>query len=83
MERSHSGLVRWFAKPVKESNPFGGSNPPLSATNYYPLLRGLVTLRTKNSTALWGGFILESMLEYIRFIGKIEDLWLNCIPCNK
>ena len=31
-ERSHRGLVRWFAKPVKESNPFGGSNPPLSAT---------------------------------------------------
>jgi predicted metal-dependent hydrolase len=23
--------VRWFAKPVKESYPFGGSNPPLSA----------------------------------------------------
>ena len=23
--------MRWFAKPVKESNPFGGSNPPPSA----------------------------------------------------
>ena len=34
MERSHRGLVRWFAKPVKESNPFGGSNPPLSAMNH-------------------------------------------------
>ena len=34
-ERSHRGLVRWFAKPVKESNPFGGSNPPLSARKFY------------------------------------------------
>ncbi len=34
MERSHSGLVRWFAKPVKESNPFEGSNPSLSAIKF-------------------------------------------------
>ena len=34
-ERSHRGLVRWFAKPVKVSKPFGGSNPPLSARNFF------------------------------------------------
>ena len=31
LERSHRGLVRWFAKPVRVSKPFEGSNPSLSA----------------------------------------------------
>lgn len=40
VEGSHRGLVRWFAKPVKVSKPFGGSNPPPSAKSMYKLVRG-------------------------------------------
>ncbi len=47
MERSHRGLVRWFAKPVRVSKPFGGSNPPLSARKFYQYNKGLLECRPK------------------------------------
>jgi hypothetical protein len=55
MERWQSGRMRWLAKPLMESNPSGGSNPPFS-------VRPKIAPGTKISAARFVVFLFALLL---------------------